>query len=111
MLDCVPAVLRCVCVFKNHVLIKMSLFIRGFHLCLIEPFHVNKFLHPTSGLMNIKGGCCPRKEMVYILLPNKLKSMRVIKISTFTWNYYFFLVLAIGVVMRKIKRHLDIRKK
>lgn len=88
----------------------MSLFIRGFHLCLIEPFHVNKFLHPTSGLMNIKGGCCPRKEMVYTLLPNKLKTVRVIKISTFTLNCYFF-VLAIGFVMRRNKRHLDIRKK
>lgn len=41
--------------FFFYVLIKMSLFIRGFHLFLIEPFHVNKFLHPTSGSMNIKG--------------------------------------------------------
>lgn len=38
--------------------------------------------------MNIKGGCS-RKEMVYILLPNKLKTMRVIKISTFTLNCYY----------------------
>ena len=69
-----------------HVLIKMSLFIRGFHLFLIEPFHVNKFLYPTSGLMNIKGGCCPREDTVDTLLPNKFKTMRVIKISTFILN-------------------------
>lgn len=85
MPDCFPAGLKVV-VFFHHVHIKMSLFIRGFHLFLIEPFHVNKFLHPTSGLMNIKGGFCPRKEMVYIMFPNKLKTMIVIKISTFTLN-------------------------
>lgn len=92
--SCNLKVCVCVCFLLNHVLIKMSLFIRGFQLCLIEPFHVNKLVHPTSSLMNIKGGCCPRKEMVYALLPNKLKTMRVIKISTFTLNYYFFVCVS-----------------
>lgn len=71
--ELLPGMLSCsLKVFFFYVLIKMSLFIRGFHLFLIEPFHVNKFLHPTSGLMNIKGGCCPREDMVDCLINLKL---------------------------------------
>lgn len=47
--------------------------------------------------------------MVDTLLPNKLKAMKVIEISTFILNFFF--VIAIEVGMRKNKRNPHIRKK